>query len=61
MRHLESSYKDNAGNVQDAYAAYPNKKDTAYFQVYPSAYISYDFGNGHELQLNYTRRVRRPW
>ena len=61
MRHLESFYKDGSGNIQDAYAAYPNKKDTAYFQIFPSAYISYDFGNGHELQLNYTRRVNRPW
>jgi len=61
MRHLESSYKDAEGNVQDSYASFPNKKDTAYFQVYPSAYIGYDFGNGHELQLNYTRRVKRPW
>lgn len=61
MRHLESFYKDNNGDVQDSYAAFPNKKDTAYFQVYPSAYIGYDFGNGHELQLNYTRRVNRPW
>ena len=61
MRYLESGYKDNAGNIHDAYENYPNKKDTAYFQVYPSAYISYDFGHGHELQLNYTRRVRRPW
>ncbi|MBQ6724830.1 MAG: TonB-dependent receptor [Paludibacteraceae bacterium] len=61
MRHLESSYKDGTGAEQDAYAKFPNKRDTAYFQLYPSAYISYDFGNGHELQLNYTRRVRRPW
>ena len=61
MRHLESFYKDGNGVVQDSYAAFPNKKDTAYFQVYPSAYIGYDFGHGHELQLNYTRRVRRPW
>ena len=61
MRHLESTYKDGTGTEQDSYASFPNKKDTAYFQVYPSAYISYDFGNGHELQLNYTRRVRRPW
>ena len=60
-RHLESTYKDDAGNIHDAYENYPGKKDTAYFQVYPSAYISYDFGHGHELQLNYTRRVRRPW
>ena len=61
MRHLESYYKDENGTIQDSYAAYPNKKDTAYFQLFPSAYISYDFGNGHELQLNYTRRVNRPW
>jgi len=61
MRHLESIYKDNSGTEQDSYAAFPNKKDTAYFQLFPSAYISYDFGNGHELQLNYTRRINRPW
>ena len=61
IRHLESKYKDATGTEQDSYAAFPNKRDTAYFQLYPSAYISYDFGHGHELQLNYTRRVRRPW
>ena len=61
MRHLESAYKDGTGATQDSYASFPNKKDTAYFQLFPSAYIGYDFGNGHELQLNYTRRVRRPW
>ena len=61
MRHLESSYKDNNGSTHDAYENFPNKKDTAYFQIYPSAYISYDFGHGNELQLNYTRRVNRPW
>ena len=61
MRHLESYYKDDAGDKKDSYAGMEGKRDTAYFQVYPSAYIGYDFGNGHELQLNYTRRVRRPW
>ena len=61
MRHLESSYKDDTGATRDSYETFPNKKDTAYFQLFPSAYISYDFGNGHELQLNYTRRVNRPW
>ena len=34
--------------------------DTLYFQLYPSVFASYDFGGGHELQLNYTRRVERP-
>ncbi|MBQ4395244.1 MAG: TonB-dependent receptor [Paludibacteraceae bacterium] len=61
MRHLESMYKDDSGTILDSYAGMEHKKDTAYFQIFPSAYISYDFGNGHELQLNYTRRVNRPW
>ncbi len=61
MRHLESMYKDETGTILDSYAGMENKKDTAYFQLFPSAYISYDFGNGHELQLNYTRRINRPW
>ena len=61
MRHLESTYKNDAGEEKDSYETCPNKKDTAYFQLFPSAYISYDFGNGHELQLNYTRRINRPW
>ena len=60
MRHLESFYKDLNGAIQDSYTGMEEKKDTAYFQIFPSAYISYDFGNGHELQLNYTRRVNRP-
>ena len=60
MRHLESFYKDQNGDIQDSYTGMEGKKDTAYFQIFPSAYISYDFGNGHELQLNYTRRVNRP-
>ena len=53
MRHIQTEYYyDNA--------LCTNTQDTAYFQLFPSAYISYDFGNGHELQLNYTRRVDRP-
>lgn len=60
IRHLDSEYKDDNGAVKDSYAPFPGKKDTAYFQLFPSAYISYDFGHGHELQLNYTRRVNRP-
>lgn len=60
IRHLASYYKDDSGTTQDAYEQKRNKQDTAYFQLFPSAYISYDFGHGHELQLNYTRRVNRP-
>jgi len=35
-------------------------RDTSYFQLFPSAYLSYEFDGGHALQLNYTRRIDRP-
>ena len=31
-----------------------------YFELYPSAYITYSLPNDNELQLNYSRRVNRP-
>ena len=53
-RHLSSTYYDVEGNLTTTL------QDTSYFQLFPSAYLSYSFPNGHELQLNYTRRVDRP-
>ncbi|MCQ2346048.1 MAG: TonB-dependent receptor [Paludibacteraceae bacterium] len=53
MRHIESSYYMD-GTLK------PYTQDTSYFQAFPSVYLSYDFGNGHELQANYTRRIDRP-
>lgn len=32
-----------------------------YFSFYPSAFLSYQLPSNNELQLNYTRRVSRPW
>jgi outer membrane receptor protein involved in Fe transport len=32
----------------------------SYFQLFPTAYLSYTFPHNHELQLNYTRRINRP-
>ena len=37
----------------------PFKKD--YFQLFPSLFLSYLFNETAQLQLNYTRRLRRPW
>ena len=37
----------------------PFKKD--YFQLFPSLFLSYDLTETAQLQLNYTRRLRRPW
>jgi len=31
-----------------------------YFELYPSAYLTYSLPNDNELQLNYSRRVNRP-
>lgn len=53
-RDLLTEYYDTPGHIAGI------KSDTTYFQLYPSIFVSYDFGNGHELQLNYTRRVERP-
>lgn len=31
------------------------------FQLFPSVFLSYNLPNDNELQVNYTKRVRRPW
>ena len=53
-RDIITEYYDTPGHTTSI------ESDTTYFQLYPSAFISYNFGGGHELQLNYTRRVERP-
>ena len=35
------------------------KKD--YFQLFPSLFLNYELTKTSQLQLNYTRRLRRPW
>ncbi|MBQ7634997.1 MAG: TonB-dependent receptor [Bacteroidaceae bacterium] len=37
----------------------PFKKD--YFELFPSLFLSYQITSSQQLQLNYTRRLRRPW
>ena len=43
----------------------PTKRDTPfekdYFQLFPSLFLSYQITDNDQLQLNYTRRLRRPW
>ena len=53
-RDLITEYYDSPGSLTTV------TSDTTYFQLYPSVFASYDFGGGHELQINYTRRVERP-
>lgn len=37
----------------------PYKRD--YFSLFPSAFFSYALPGDNEIQLNYTRRISRPW
>jgi outer membrane receptor protein involved in Fe transport len=37
----------------------PYKND--YFSLFPSAFISYSLPDNNEVQINYTRRISRPW
>ena len=37
----------------------PFNKD--FFQLFPSLFMSYQLTESQQLQLNYTRRLRRPW
>lgn len=32
-----------------------------YFKVFPSAFFSYKFKNDHQVNLNYSKRISRPW
>ena len=54
LRNLNTTYYDDSNTLVTV------RQDTSYLQWFPSAYLSYSFKNGHELQLNYTRRIDRP-
>lgn len=37
----------------------PDKDD--YFSLFPSVFLTYSLPANHEIQVNYTRRISRPW
>ncbi len=39
----------------------PTLFDKDYFSLFPSLFLSYELPGGNELQVNYTRRLSRPW
>lgn len=39
----------------------PGFRQKDFFKLFPSAFLSYEISQGHEIQVNYTRRLRRPW
>ncbi len=51
--------KVNTKSEDYTFASTPFQKD--YFSLFPSAFISYSLPENNEIQLNYTRRISRPW
>lgn len=39
----------------------PTTFEKDYFSLFPSLFLSYELPGGNELQVNYTRRLQRPW
>lgn len=39
----------------------PQYTDKDFFNLFPSLFLSYSLPGNNELQVNYTRRLRRPW
>ena len=46
---------------QEFYGKASETFEKDYFKLFPSAFISYALPKNNELQVNYTRRLRRPW
>jgi outer membrane receptor protein involved in Fe transport len=55
QEHGADSYADGSAVTQTV----PFKKD--YFQLFPSLFLNYELTKTSQLQLNYTRRLHRPW
>lgn len=53
-RSIDFAHRDNYESTVDWY-----RKNS--FALFPSAFVSYSLPHDNELQINYTRRIRRPW
>ena len=50
-----TDWNDTQNGTEKAY------DNSSFFKLFPSAFLSYEISEGHEIQANYTRRLRRPW
>ncbi|MCQ2235880.1 MAG: TonB-dependent receptor [Bacteroidales bacterium] len=53
--HTTNTATDGKETSDDATAS------KSFFKFFPSLFVSYALPSGNELQVNYTRRLRRPW
>ena len=49
------------GYAQEQSGDIPGFTSKDFFKLFPSAFLSYEISDGQEIQVNYTRRLRRPW
>ena len=57
--HVDTESYDYAQEHNALLRDEPFRKD--YFQLFPSLFLNYQLSPSAQLQLNYTRRLRRPW
>ena len=57
----EQEHGDKAAGEQGNEVTAPTAFKKDYFQLFPSVFLSYQLTDNDQLQLNYTRRLRRPW
>ena len=57
---LRAEYTDISISTRDAETLPYDITRKSYFQVFPTAFLSYSLPAGNELQVNYTRRINRP-
>lgn len=49
------------GYAEEQSGQLPGYTSKDFFKLFPSAFLSYEISEGQEIQVNYTRRLRRPW
>ena len=57
---LRGEYTNTEVSTRDAASDAYLTTTKGYFQLFPTAYLSYALPDNNEVQLNYTRRVNRP-
>ncbi len=61
---LRGEYSNFDGKMVDSNRSFgyelPSKLSNIFDALFPSVYLTKDLGNGNEVQLNFSRRVRRP-
>jgi outer membrane receptor protein involved in Fe transport len=61
FRAEQSSFKGNLIDSGKTFGYdFPSKKSGIWSALFPSAFLTYQLKEGNDLQLNFTRRIRRP-